>query len=173
MVSASVVGGGVVNPNAHGILNALSQSEKSAAVSALSKLTGQSASAGVASVFGGALKAATLSGGSSNKSGVQVAGTHLLGGRGADTFVGGVHSGAKLPPASVGSDTVVAGSALSKTELTSKAGRALSADTINVAGTTAAGVKTAVDPKSTGHTITLADKTSITLHTTHNLIKPN
>jgi hypothetical protein len=76
----------------------------------------------------------------------------------------------------IGSDTVVAGSAFSKTELTNTgASRALSSDTINVAGTTAASVKTALDLKSTGHTITMPDKTSITLSgvTPHNLIKPH
>ena len=169
MVSVATVAGGAVQG-----IHALSAAERHAAVTALSKLTGPSASAGVSSVFGGGLKAATLSGGSVTRAGVKTAGgTHLLVGKGADTFAGGVHSGAKLPHPSVGSDTVVAGSALSKTELTSTSGRALSADTINVAGTTAAGVKTALDPKTTGHTITLADKTSITLHTPHNLIKPN
>jgi hypothetical protein len=156
---ATVTGG--VHSGAH----PLSPAERHAAISALSKLTNSHASKGVSSVFGGGLKSATLSGGSVHSASVKTtAGSHLVTGRGADTFAGGVTSAAKPTIHTVGSDTVVAGSAFGKTELTAKGtGKALSGDTINVKGTTAASVKTALDVKSTGHTITMADKTSITL----------
>jgi hypothetical protein len=162
----------------HGIAS-LSPAERHAAINALSKLTNASgASRGVSSVFGGALKSATLSGGSVHTAGVKtLAGTTLVTGRGADTFAGGVRSAATPAIHAIGSDTVVAGSAFGKTELTNAGGsRALSGDTISIAGTTAAGVKTALDVKSTGHTITMADKTSITLTgvTAHtNVTKPH
>jgi len=157
-------------------IHSLTPAERHAAINALSKLTHSSASKGVASVFGGALKSATLSGGSVHSASIKTTGgTTLVAGRGADTFAGGVQSGVKPAINTIGSDTVVAGSAFGKTELTTGGSRALSSDTINVAGTTAAGVKTAVDTKSTGHTITMADKTSITLNgvTPHNVIKPH
>jgi len=142
----------------------LSPAERHAAITALSKLTGSSTTKGVASVFGGSLKSATLSGGS---------GTKLLSGRGSDTFAGGVKSGVKPAIHSIGSDTVVAGSAFKPLELSGKAGKPLSTETIKLTGVTAAGVKTA-EEKPASHSITMADKTHITLTgvTPHN-IKPH
>jgi hypothetical protein len=115
------------------------------------------------------LRSATLSGGTVHEAG-----------KGADTFVGGAH-GAQHPITSVGSDTVVAGSGFSGKIAASSpaafgAGHAVGADTINVAGTTAASVKH--DPaagKAVGQTITLSDKTTVTLtgvHS-HDVTKPH
>jgi hypothetical protein len=180
MVYGSTVHGGVksVHDGVKAGIASLSPAERHAAINALSKLTKSgTASSGVSSVFGGALKSATLSGGSVLSASIKTpGGTTLVSGRGADTFAGGVRSGAKPTIHAIGSDTVVAGSAFGKTELTNAGGsRALTGDTISVAGVTAAGVKTAQDVKSTGHTITMADKTNITLTgiTPHNVTKPH
>ena len=142
----------------------LTPAERHAAINALSKLTGATASKGVASVMGGSLKSATLKGGMT-----------LVSGHGADTYAGGVKSTVKPAIHAIGNDTVVAGSAFAKSELAHGGSRALSSDTIKIAGTTAAGVKSALDTKPTGHTITMADKTSITLNgvTPHNIVKPH
>jgi len=91
------------------------------------------------------------------------------------TFAGGVTSSVK-PSVSgiIGSDTVVAGSALTKTELTSKAGATAGTETIKVEGVTAALVKNeAATTKSAAHTITMPDKTNITLSgiSTHDVFK--
>jgi hypothetical protein len=154
----------------HGV-KTLSAAEHHAAVSALSKLgSAHGASHGVASVLGGGLRSATLSGGSSS----------LVQGRGADTFAGGVHSSAK--PVFGGSDTVVSGSAFHSTVEATKSAAAggpasLGGDTINVAGTTAASVKseTVQASKAAGHTITMSDKTTITLTgvSAHDVVKPH
>jgi len=143
-----------------GILS-LTHSEHQAAINALKKLSSASgATHGISSSLGASLRSATLSGGSVHD-----------GTRGADTFAGGVHTGA-TPSLAIGSDTVVAGSGFSgKIESTGSAAHGsahplnLSADTIHVAGTTAASVKIepAHDSKAAGHTITLADKTTVTL----------
>ena len=160
-----------------GIAHSLSPAERHAAITALSKLTHSTATKGVASVFGGALKSATLSGGSIHSQGIKTTGgANLVVGRGADTFAGGVHSGVKPAIHTIGNDTVVAGSAFGKTELSATgAGRHMSSDTIKVAGITATGVKTAPEVKSAGHTITMADKTSITLNgvAAHHITKPH
>jgi hypothetical protein len=156
---------------AHTGIKTLTPAEHQAAVSALSKLAGASgASRGISSVLGGTLRSATLSGGTMHAEGLKVGSTSLMIGRGADTFAGGVHSAVTPAHGAVGSDTVVAGSAFSSKidatkPTTSGAHASLSGDTINIAGTTAAGVKseTAHDAKSAGHTITLSDKTTITL----------
>ncbi len=143
----------------------MSASEHQAAVRAIAKLSGSSGvTHGVSSVFGGTFKSATVS-----------SGTTLVSGKGADTFAGGVHSAATPTVKAVGSDTVVAGSAFGKTELSAGTSRGLTADTISVAGTTATGVKTTPEVKSSGQTITMADKTSITLTgvTAHNTTKPH
>jgi hypothetical protein len=163
MVDMATVDGGTRSG-----VSSLSPSEHHAAISALSKLTEGSASHGVASVFGGTLQSATVSSGASQKS------PTLVSGRGADTFAGGVHSGAAPAVKAIGSDTVVAGSAFAKTELSTGPNRALTADTIKSAGTTAADVKTAPDTKASGTTITMADKTSITLTgVTPHSVKPH
>src|SRR4029077_945832 len=100
-------------------IQSLSPAERHAAINALSKLTNSSASRGVSSVFGGALKSATLSGGSVHSNSIKTTGgTTLVAGRGSDTFAGGVKSAVKPAIHTIGSDTVVAGSAFAKTELT-------------------------------------------------------
>jgi hypothetical protein len=172
----------VAGGSSHGI-KTLSAAEHHAAVSALSKLgSAGGVSQGVASVFGGSLRSATLSGGTVHSDGIKVGATSLVAGRGADTFAGGVHSGATPAFGAVGSDTVVSGSAFSSGAAAAKAaatgGHAgSSGDTINVAGTTAASVKSeaAQAGKAVGHTITMADKTTITLTgvSTHDVVKPH
>jgi hypothetical protein len=144
-------------------IQSLSAVERNAAITALSKLTGSSSSKGLASVFGGSLKSATLKGGSVHGDAIQARGESLVTGKGSDTFAGGVKSAVIPAIHAIGRDTIVAGSAFHKAELSGKPAHALSSDTINVAGRTAAGVKAAVEDKSVGHTITMADKTSITL----------
>lgn len=173
MVDLVTVSGG-----SHG-LNSLSPAEHQAAINALAKLSSSTgASQGVASVLGGSLRSATLSGGSALSDGVKAGSSNLIG-RGADTFAGGAHS-ATTPTFAIGSDTVVAGSAItSATEATKQASSGvhanLSGDTINIAGTTAASVKSNVvqDSKSAGHTITMSDKTTITLTGVHDVTKPH
>ena len=151
-------------------ISTLSTAEHQAALRALAKLSSSSgATHGIASVLGSAaLPSATLSGGS------------VHGQVGSDTFVGGVHSGVTPTFSGIGSDTVVAGSAFVAKPAAS-AGAAhtmaiISGDTINVAGTTAASVKTETLPDNkVGNTITLSDKTTITLTgvSTHDVPKPH
>jgi hypothetical protein len=151
----------------HG-MSTLSPAEHQAALKALAKLsTGNGASTGIASVLGGSsLNSATLSGGSAK----------LITGRGADTFAGGVHQGSAPTFSTLGSDTVVAGSAFGKLDPTA-AGQAhsLSGDTINVAGTTAASLKEQPvhASKAAGQSFTLADKTTVTLTGVHDVTKPH
>lgn len=167
------------DPTVHGAVHAtgtkLTASEHLAAMQALAKLSGaQGVTQGVASVLGGSLRSATQSGGAAP-----------VAGRGSDTFVGGVQSsGARPVISTLGSDTVVAGSSFTgKIEAprddvrdAPAHSRALSGDTISVAGVTAASVKT--EPvhaaKVVGQTITLSDKTTITLTgvSTHDATKP-
>jgi hypothetical protein len=152
-------------------ISTLSPAEHHAAISALSKLSAASgATHGVASALGGTLRSATLSGGS----------VHSSAGHGADTFAGGVHSGATPAVSSLGSDTVVAGSAFKPESTAASVAKShplsLSGDTINVAGTTAATVKSeTVHDAKAGHTITLSDKTTITLTgvAPHDVTKPH
>ena len=90
----------------------------------------------------------------------------------SETFAGGVSSSVKPSVAGIiGSDTVVAGSALTKTELQAKAG--VGTETIKVAGVTAALVKNEAETKSAAHTIVMPDKTNITLSgiSTHDVFK--
>jgi hypothetical protein len=149
-------------------ISTLSPAEHQAAMHALSRLsTGVGASTGVASVLGGSnLTSATQSGGSAK----------LVTGRGADTFAGGVHQSSAPAFSTLGSDTVVAGSAFGKLD-PAAAGQAhsLSGDTINVAGTTAASLKeqTLHAGKAAGQTITLSDKTTVTLTGVHDVTKPS
>ncbi len=150
-------------------ISTLSPAEHQAALHALSKLSSAtSATQGVASVFGGSsLSSATLSGGS------------VHGKVGADTFAGGVHSGVSPAFGGIGSDTVLAGSAFSgKFETSSASGAAhplTLSDTINVAGTTAASVKSVTGPESKTGALTLSDKTTITLTgiSAHDVTKPH
>jgi hypothetical protein len=148
----------------HGV-SSLSPAEHQAAIHALSKLSDSSgASTGVASVLGGAFRSATLSGGATKS-----------------TFAGGVHDSTAPTFSTLGSDTVVAGSAFTKLDPTQAGSGAshalsLSGDTINVAGATAASLKneTVHESKAAGQTITLSDKTTITLTgVSHDVTKPH
>jgi hypothetical protein len=90
----------------------------------------------------------------------------------SEKFAGGVSSSVKPSVGSViGSDTVVAGSALTKSELSTKSG--VGTETIKVEGVTAALVKNEAATKSAAHTIVMPDKTNITLSgiSTHDLFK--
>jgi hypothetical protein len=147
----------------------LTPTERLAALSALNKL-GQAygATSGISSVLGGGLSSATLSGGTVSLDKIQSIGS--------DTFAGGVGSGLSASINAIGSDTVVAGSAFAKGELSSTASSKsgtlnLSGDTINIAGVTAASVKTETPVVKAGIKITMPDKTSITLTgiSTHDL----
>jgi hypothetical protein len=163
----TIFGGG--HGHGHGHHSGLTAFEHQAALQALEKLKAASGvGRGVASVLGGGLRSATSKGG-----------TNLLTAK-TETFAGGVHSDVKASIRAIGSDTVVAGSAFTKAELLGRGGTSavggLSADTIKAAGLTAATVKNdAAEPKSAGHTITMSDKTSITLSgiSTHDVIKPH
>jgi hypothetical protein len=151
----------------------LTPSEHQAALNALSKLSsGAGATHGIASVLGRSLPSATLSGGTVH----DVART-------SESFIGGVRTGVATI-SSVGSDTVVAGSGITgkpESAGSAAAGTAhplsLSGDTINVSGSTAAGVKHEALPagKAVGQTITLSDKTTITLTgvSPHDVTKPH
>lgn len=165
MADLTTVSGGAK----HGV-SSLSPAEHKAAITALSKLTSGGASHGVSSALSTSLRSATLKGGSVHSDGV----------RQSTSFAGGVHTGATPAFKAIGSDTVKAGSAFS-----SKGPQAAGsthglggagADTIKVAGVTAASVKNenAHDAKA-GHTITLSDKTTITLTgvSTHDVVKPH
>lgn len=157
MSETSVSGGarsGIVSLTPH---------EHQAALNALARLS--NGDHGI-SGLGANLRSATLSGGTVHDAS-----------KGADTFVGGAH-GAHSPITSVGSDTVVAGSAFSGKIAAAgpAAGHAVGADTIKVAGSTAASVKH--DPaagKAAGQTITLSDKTTISLPgvASHDVTKPH
>lgn len=150
MVGMATIAGGTK----HG-LAVLSHAERSAAENALSRLGRQHAgSASVsATVFGG-VKASGLST------------TSLVHGQGNDTFLGGARSTSTHALANIGNDTVLSGSATANHP--TPEGRAqsfsLSSDTISVKGATAEGVKSVHPQTSTGsHTITLADKTTVTI----------
>ena len=117
--------------------------------------------------------AAVLSG--DLRSAVTKAGTTLITPKHTESFAGGAASSVKPSVSSIiGSDTVVAGSALTKAELTTKKGAAAGTETIKVEGVTAALVKhEGATTKSAAHTITMPDKTNITLSgiSTHDVFK--
>jgi hypothetical protein len=140
----------------------LTPTERLAALSALNKL-GQAygATSGISSVLGGGLSSATLSGGTVSLDKIQSIGS--------DTFAGGVGSGLSASINAIGSDTVVAGSAFAKGELSSTASS--KSGTLNLSGDTAASVKTETPVVKAGIKITMPDKTSITLTgiSTHDL----
>lgn len=148
-------------------IKSLTPQEHQSALNALSKLsTSSGATHGIASSLGATLKSATLSGGSVHD-----------GTKSTSTFAGGAQA-ASGPITSVGSDTVVAGSGFSAKTETFGSGHTLSvgSDTINVAGTTAAVVKhEPLAAKASGQTITLSDKTTITLTgvSAHDVAKPH
>ena len=151
----------------------LSHAERQAALNVLSKLSRTPGRFGSSLV--GVKQSATQVGGAAHKS--ELGSSTLLHGSGQDTFIGGARGSMA---ASIGGDTVLGGSirglergtGLSGTHALGHAG--LSSDTINVAGTTAANVK-AMNPedKAKAHTVTLGDKTRITISglSTHDITK--
>lgn len=124
---------------------------------------------------GGVSRGAAAALSSDLRSAVVKVGSELIGGKSTASFAGGVTSSVKPSvSAIIGSDTVVAGSALTKAELTSKTGTTLGTDSIKVEGVTAALVKNeAATTKSASHTIIMPDKTNITLSgiSTHDVFK--
>jgi hypothetical protein len=159
MAGTTTVAGGA----AHGMA-VLSHEERLAAQNVLSKLKESGSALG--SHLGGTLESATVSGGHRLSTGGLGAST-LLSARGSDTFMGGVRSAPLSSGLHAGNDTVVSGSTrLAASEALGARGAqhfSLSADTINVAGVTAAHIQTG-QPRHdiTGtHTITLSDKTTI------------
>lgn len=160
MLEASIFGG-----VKHG-MSVLSHSEREAAKNALTKL--KSLGSGLGSHLSGATESATVYGGAATKTGA----AGLVRGHGSDTFMGGSAKTTTHALANHVNDTVVSGSS------TAMGGRgwadhmggaahnfALSADTIDVKGTTAEGVKGShtEQPKTGVQTVTLADKTTVTV----------
>ena len=153
-----------IHGGAHHGMATLTHAEREAARNALAKL--KTSSGGLGAHLDSSIRSATVYSGSA------VMGTgvkpNLLQGHGSDTFIGGARSG--LTPLGTGSDTVVSGSTVSgiidrnATGVVGGHSFALSADTINVAGATAEALKAGHTPESTAsHTITLADKTKVTI----------
>ncbi|MGA2539709.1 MAG: hypothetical protein ABSF53_27120 [Terracidiphilus sp.] len=146
---------------AHHGMGSLSHSELQAAQNALSKIA--RTSTGLGQSLGSLSQSATLIGGSL-RAGASPALSLLHGG--SDTFVGGARS---TLAASIGTDTIVGGSAklvdgaLGVIGAHNVGSFALNTDTINVAGHTALSVKT--EPQSAGnaHTVTVGEKTTITI----------
>jgi len=156
----------------HGLAH-LSHAEFQAAQKALAKL--KDAGSGLRLNLSGTAESATVSSGltRSDASTTGLGTPTLIHGQGSDTFIGGVRSTSPGVGAGIGTDTVVSGSAQTLGGHTSVAQTladrgaqhfSLSSDTINVAGATAASVK-AVHPQeqTDAHTITLPDKTTITI----------
>lgn len=154
-------GGGGHHHHHHGGSNDLTVSERAAAQHALAKLTGSGASnllAANASPSGGADAIASL----------KTLSNGLLTGLGSDTFAGG-SAPASLVLGKFAADSVLGGSLAKAVSPTASPNFRLSADTINVAGTTAAVVKS-LDPTpalGTSHTVTLSDKTTLTVSGVH------
>jgi hypothetical protein len=144
----------------HG-LTTLSHSELQAAQHALSKIA--QSTGGLGHNLGSLSQSATLLGGSLRSSASPA--LSLLHG-GSDTFVGGARSSLV---ASIGTDTIVGGSAKLVDGSFGVHGAhnggsfALNADTINVAGHTALSVKTEPQQVAQGHTVTVGDKTTVTI----------
>jgi hypothetical protein len=161
MVAGASISGGAT----HG-LAVLSHAEREAAKSALAKL--KTLGKGLGSHLG--TESATVFGGASFKTGGLRASALVHGGN--DTFKGGARSTPTRALAHIGNDTVVSGSATTlggRTHTGGVAGSAqhfhLSSDTINIKGATAEGVKAAHPDhaKAGAHTVTLADKTTVTI----------
>jgi len=158
----------------HG-LGALTHEERQAAQNALAKL--KSSGGGLGVNLRGLTGSATVYGGAPAKAGLSA--STLIRGQGSDTFIGGARSA--LAHTGAGSDTVVSGSAkfggpASVSEALVRPGGehfSLSTDTISVAGVTAESLKAGHQPDSGTHTITLADKTTITITgvSPHDIIK--
>jgi hypothetical protein len=150
----------------HGGLNSF---ERAAAQQALAKLTGSSGFTPSAQP--------TPAGGSFHFSPIKTLSQGLVAGKGTDTYAGGVAS-ARFAISKISSDTVLSGSTAPRLDrLENPSVFRLSADTINLAGATAAGVK-AADPshsQQSSHTITLSDKTTLTITGVHGseIIKPH
>lgn len=155
----------------HGLAS-LSHAERQAALNALAKISRTPGRFG--SNLAGVKQSATQIGGAAHRSELR---SSLIHGPGQDTFIGGARGALT---ASIGSDTVLGGSinplergtALPATHALGHA--SLSSDTINIAGRTAASVK-AMNPndKAKAHTVTLGDKTKITISglSTHDISK--
>lgn len=165
MVAGATVSGGATHGHA-----VLSHAEREAAKSALAKL--KTLGGGLGSHFSGSSESATVYGGSSVKTAGLGAST-LIHGQGRDTFMGGARSAPTHALANIGNDTVIGGSA---TKLGGRSGAgsvaghvpqnfALSSDTINIKGATAEAVKATRpdEAKQGAHTVTLADKTTVTI----------
>lgn len=155
MTGSVTMGGGIAHKT-----TTLSPKEYQAAQSALTKL--KVSASNISSHLTGTTQSATVSSGS------PVTRTPLLHGQGSDTFIGGVRSASAASVSSIGNDTVMSGSTVGTSGQTGEPHRSvqqfnLSNDTVNVAGTTAAGVK--ADSKETkgAHTVTLSDKTTINI----------
>lgn len=164
MVTGASISGGAT----HG-LAVLSHAERAAAKSALAKL--KTLGRGLGSHLGSSAESATVYGGSSVKT-TGLGASTLIRGRGNDTFQGGARTAPSHALTHIGNDTVVSGSATTlggRTHTGGVVGSAqhfhLSSDTINIKGATAEGVK-AQHPehaKASAHTVTLADKTTVTI----------
>jgi hypothetical protein len=154
----------------HGVA-ALTHGEREAAQNALAKLKGPGHVLG--SHLDSSTRSATVYSGTALKT-TGLGASTVLHGQGHDTFIGGARSG--LTPADAGNDTVVSGSTAAtfggrtsvSNALSAHGGHfSLSTDTISVAGTTAESVKAGhtdvTTSHATSHTITLADKTTVTI----------
>ena len=142
----------------------LSPAERQAAQHALARL----GTSNTNSSFASSAPSATLSGGVSLKASPGTATSKLISGPGSDTFA----VGATQKPG-VANDVAVSGSFAAPQ---AGHGGVLSPDTINVAGHTASAVKAEeATSKSATSTITLSDKTTVTLTgiPTHNIVKPH
>jgi hypothetical protein len=154
----------------HGMAT-LSHAEREAAQHALAKL--RSLGGGLGAHSGGSVQSATVYSGSSAKS-VGLGAPTLIHGQGSDTFIGGARNAPAKAAANIGRDTVVSGSASAfggRASIADPLGShaahnlSLSSDTVNVAGLTAEAVKAAHphDAVTKAHTVTLADKTTVTI----------
>lgn len=143
----------------HGVSH-LSHAERQAALQALSRVKNNPSRLGA--VLAGVKHSATMIGGAHQPI---LGAAALVHGAGHDTFIGGARSSVSR---SIGNDTVLSGSAkssmraVSSTPGLSHAG--LSSDTINIAGNTAASIKAMLpEEKAKTHTVTLSDKTKVTV----------
>jgi len=156
-----MVGNASLSGGARHGLSALSHAERQAAQNVLSRIKGSGGLTNNATVYGGALSKAGLGAPS------------MIHGRGSDTFAGGSRGVQTRPLMASGSDTVVSGSSAvfgGRTPVSGAIGGpgshgfALNSDTINVAGATAESVKAVQhEGVAKAHTITLADKTTVTV----------
>jgi len=163
-----VVGATVTGGATHGMA-VLNHAEREAAKNALAKL--KTLGGGLGSHLTGSAESATVYGGSVKTTGLGA--SSLVHGQGRDTFMGGARSVRTHSLANIGNDTVVSGSATKlggRTSGDSFTGHTaqnfvLSGDTINIKGATAEGVKATrpEDAKTSTHTVTLADKTTVTI----------